>query len=391
MLATVLALIIILLSMAYCYLKCDALTSFATLISGVLGFIVAFAYYESLGGWMLGMGYGGQWAMPLVYVLLFVITFAVMRTVGDQVLGSGIELGDLAKRITAVICGLLLGVIISGVVLISLSLAPLAAKWPYPRFAESGLDASSLRSAKKPLVNADGFVAGLFGWISKGSLSSGKSFAVYHDDYISEIRMNRLKVKDGIYSVAGKDSIAVPKKGVRKLDGDNDNLTVVRMELRDSDIKKGGAKDPDRNVSFTLSQVRLVCKKKGQGQTDTRGAGQVVYPEGRVVTRKRLDNKAENKPLTGPMTGRFFEKRNLDEMITVPSGDFKAGKARLDIAFDVPSGMEPVLLAFKQNAVTKVPASVPASDENEELLRTGGQSATESGAGSSGPSDPNGY
>ena len=387
MVATVIALIIVLLSVAYFYLKCGALASFSTFIAGVVGLIVAFGYYEALGGFILSKGHGGQWGLPLVYVFLFVIGFAIVRSAADFIMGEQVEFGTWITKITAVVCGILLGVIISGVVFVSMSLAPLGPKWPYKRFGDSGISIASLRSAKKPLINADGFVTGLFSWISKGSLSSSRSFAVYHDDFINQVHLNGLKAKESVYTVAGKKAVSVPGRGVRRLDSDNENLTVVRVKTNNADIKRGGAQDPGRKVSFMLSQVRLICKTKGQ--SDMRGSGVVVYPKGRVVSRRQAGDDAKIKELTGVMNGRVVVEQNLDDVITLTNEELKPDGPKLDLAFDVPEGMEAVLLEFKQNAVTKVPSTVSASEENEEFLRAGGKT-TPDGEGNTAGANVNG-
>jgi hypothetical protein len=382
MVATVIALIIILLSVAYLYLKCGALASFSTFIAGVVGLVVAFAYYESLGGFILSKGHLGQWALPLVYILLFVTAFAIVRSAADFIMGEQVEFGALITKITAVVCGILLGMIISGAVFVTMSLAPLGPKWPYKRFADSGISIRSLDSPSKPLINADGFAAGLFSWISKGSFSSKKSFAVYHDDFVNQVHLNGLKAKESVYTIAGKKAVSIPSRGIRTLGSDNENLTMVRLTVKNGPIERGGAQDPDSKVSFTLSQIRLICKdKNAKSDSPTSGSGVAVYPKGRVVGRRQAAEDAKIKELTGLMDGRVVLEQNLDDIITLTSDDLKADGPKLDIAFDVPANMEAVLLEFKQNAVTKAPPTVQASEENEDFLRTGGKTEPDGNPG----------
>ena len=394
MLAMVLILIIVLLSVAHFYLKSGALVSFATFAAAVFGVIVAFAYYEPLTNMLLTRGYGGQWASAGIYMVLFVLTFAVIRTAADFMFGQDVELGNVITKMMAIVCGIVTGLIVSGVVLVALAMAPIPAKWHYARLGDgdSAVTAANIRSPSKPLIRADGIVTGLFGWISRGSLSSKKSFAVYHTDFLNQVHLNNYTAKKKVYTVAGNRAVRVPKKGVRKLDGDNDNLTVVRMEVKNADIKKGGARDAEGDVTFTLGQVRLICKKNGQ--TDTRGSAVAFYPEGRIVSRRRADKKAEKKNLTGVMNGRVLEKRSLDKIIKLGRDEFmiggKSADARVDLAFDVPSSMEAVLLEFKQNVAVEVPASTPASEEAEQLLNSSGRkSPVGRGPAITGPGDPN--
>lgn len=390
MFAMIFILIVVLLSVAHFYLKSGALVSFATFAGAVFGIIVAFTYYEPLAGQLLSRGYGRQWALPGIYVLLFVLTFAVFRAAADLIFAQDIELHTVITKTTAVICGMLTGLIISGVMIIAVAMAPTSAKWPYPRLGDGqrAVTVANIGSPANPLIRADSFVTSLFSWISRGSLSSHKSFAVYHTDFLNQVHLNNYKAKEKVYTVAGKSAISVPKKGVRKLDSDNDNLTVVRMEVKNADIKKGGAKGSEGDVAFTLGQVRLICKPKGQ--TDTGGSAIAIYPEGRVVSRR----KADGEDLTGAMSGRVLVKRSLDEIIKLDRDEFKIGNrgadARVDLAFKVPPGKEGVLLEFKQNVAVSVPASVPASEEAERLLNSAGRkSPVGGGRGIPGPGDPN--
>jgi len=394
MVAIILILIITILSVAHFYLKSGALVSFATFAAAVFGVIVAFTYYEPLTNMLLSRGYGGQWALAGIYVLLFVFTFAIIRTAADFMFGQDVDLGNVITKITAIVCGVVTGLIISGVVLVALALAPTSPKLPYARLGDgdSAVTIAKMRSPGKPLIRADGIVAGLFGWISKGSLSSKKSFAVYHDDFLNQVHLNNYMARKKVYTVAGNRAVRVPKKGVRKLDSDNDNLTVVRMEVKNADIKSGGARGADGDVAFMLGQVRLICKPKNQ--TDTRGSGVAVYPEGRIVSRRRADKDAEKKDLTGALSGRVLEKRSLGEIIKLERDDFKIGGksagARVDLAFKVPSDKEAVLLEFKQNVAVEVPSSSLASEEAEQLLNSsGGKPAAGGSRTVTGPGDPN--
>ena len=396
MLAMILILITVLLSVAHFYLKSGALVSFATFAAAVFGVIVAFAYYEPLTNMLLSRGYGGQWALAGIYVVLFVLTFAVIRTAADFMFGQDVDLGYVITKITAIVCGVLTGLIISGVVLVALAMAPTSAKWPYARLGDgnSAVTAANIRSPSKPLIRADGIVTELFSWISRGSLCSKKSFAVYHTDFLNQVHLNNYMARKKVYTVAGNRAVRVPKKGVRKLDSDNDNLTVVRMEVKNADVKKGGARGAEGDVTFTLGQVRLICKRKN-GQIDTRGSADAVYyPEGRIVDSRIADKEADKKNLTGAMSGRVLEKRSLDEIIKLDREEFKIGDrsadARIDLAFKVPPGMEGVLLEFKQNVAVNVPASVPASEEAERLLNSAGRKSPAGGGPAiTGPGDPN--
>jgi hypothetical protein len=385
MLVLLVIVIIVLLAMAQFYLKSKAMTSFATMMAAIFGSVLAFSYYEPVSGFLIARGQGGQWAQAGIFIVLFIFSFGLLRVLADVIWDPDTDFGAIATKVSAVVCGLATGLIISGVVVVALAMTPSAAKWPYPRFGDGQTAISDVRSAKRPPIGADGLVCGLFSWMSKGSLSSSRSFAVYHTGFLDQLHLNGYKAKGGVSRVAGKDAITVPRKGLRRLDGDNDNLTAVRMEVRRGSIKQGGAGEGKDGVSFMLGQVRLVCKK--QGADNTRGAGEAVYPEGRIVPR-RSDPEGKGKALTGVMSGRVMMPGTLDEVVTFTNDDFtRSGRAALDLAFQIPSGMQPVLLEFKDNVVVSVGGVEPASEETEAALREGGAS-TDGGGDSSQPQRP---
>jgi hypothetical protein len=248
------------------------------------------------------------------------------------------------------------GVIVSGVLLITIAMAPTSPKWPYRRFGEEdrALTLSQINNPKKALFNADSLTAGLFAWMSKGSLSSSNSFDVYHADFIDQLHLNSQRAKEEVCIISGNKAIVVPSKyGVRTKEVDERQITFVRMGISDKGIAEGGAKDSKGNVEFTLSQVRLICKKQSQTNAMA-GSAKAIYPRGYIFKRKK-------------------EEAGLDNIIIVDRGDFKRARsygrvAWFDMLFDVPGSMTPVLLEFKQSAVAELPRPVASSDEIEQQL-----------------------
>jgi len=355
MLITVGIIIIIVLSMAQFYLKCSVLTAFITMISAVFALVAAFNYYEIIAYQFISRGRGGQWAQPLCFIFTFVVAFALVRAIADQLLAAEIHFGVLATRITAVVCSVVVGVIFSGVLLITIAMAPTSPKWPYRRFGEEerNLSLSQINNPNKAFLNTDSLTAGLFAWMSKGSLSSSSSFDVYHADFIDQLHLNSQKAKEDVCIITGNEAVVVPAKyGVRTREVDERQITFVRMGISGKDITEGGAKDSEGNVVFTLSQVRLICKKQGRTNA-TAGSAKAIYPRGYIFKRKK-------------------KEADLDNLITVGRDDFKRGSygrvAWFDMLFDVPGSMTPVLLEFKQSAVAELPRPVAGSDEIEQQL-----------------------
>jgi hypothetical protein len=368
MVITLAVIAIILLSAAYFYLKSPVIASFAMLISSIVAMAVSFSYYEPLADMLINTGRGGQWAHSGCFALLFIVTIVILRVACDYLVGANIDFGIIVTRSAAVICGLLTGMIVSGVFVITIAIMPLSQKWPYARFeVDRSPVASDIRNAAgKSFLNTDGFTAGLFSWISKGSMSSEKSFAVYHAGFLDQIHLNRLtpvKKKAAPDTnrrsrrpvaapevekptiIASSQAIEVGKTGFQMQE---DNRTIIQMDISGKEIADGGSIDESGMVSFTLSQVSLVCKEKNQ-PLNTAGSGLAVYPE------KYIAKDTSNT-----------DGASLGELITFSRADFK-GRGRtaaIKLAFDVPNSMRPVLLRFKQNAITGLPKKTTAEEAN---------------------------
>lgn len=365
MIALIVVAVIILACIFYFYLKCPVLSCIATVFSAIIGVIVAFNFYETLASIMITKDYMPNWAHSLCFLLLFLITTVVIRLAADQTVRSKVEFFDIPKYIIIIISGIAVGTIASGVLIISLSMSPMAPKLPYERFAGSALKANTIRPAKSGYT--DSFTAWLFSQISKGPLSSDKSFAVLHSDFIDQIHLNRIKAggDSGVTPIAGKDSLVVPPKiGVRK----SDSRIIIRAGLNKATISTGGITDNAQKAEFTLSQIRLIYKDKNQ-DSDISGKAKVAYPEQCIFPGKR----------SRPTEDEENPKTDLTKVFSLTRNDFKAIRkygslAWIDLVFKLPPGSIPVILQFKQGAISDIlPKPVTSTDDIEQQLRDFGK------------------
>ena len=338
---------ITILCVAHLYLKSSTPRSFAAVIAAVIAVIAALGYYETASDILISKGHGGQWVQPAIFAIIFFAVLAVTKSLADFLLPRSVEFSQLSARIGGVVCGVIAGVIMSGVLFIALALCPLSDRWPYARFEQGNIN---ITSPNKSLLNSDEIVGALFSWISKGSMSSDKSFAVYHANFIDQLHLNRHKAKeDGVYTIAAAEAVVLPEKnGVRIEDVDQRSYTIVRMGIKGGEIDRGGAMDKDGGISFTPSQVRILCKQKDQA-ADMTGSARPVYPEAQLLENELIPVR-------------------LDKTINVSRGEFESvssyGRvAWIDIAFSVPADMRPILLEFKQNAVAQLPKAVVGTAE----------------------------
>ena len=348
--ASLAVVLVILLCAAYQYLKGTLVKAFAMIIITICASVVAFGYFEILANVFINRSANSRhlslvpWAQPLSFVLLFVLAFAILQTIANKLTRHPIDLGLWPERIGRVVCGIFLGLILSGILLTALAMAPLPNKYPYQRFDQINPNAEK---PKKVLFNADGFATGWFSMISKGSFSGKRSFATLHPAFLDQVFLNRHKIADDISITTSSQAIELPRKaaawpapdalkdseGNRILQKIGHSPTIVRVGIKKSAIKDAG--------KFTLSQLRLVCKQKTDAE-NLRGKGKNIYPIGYLKTAEQI------------------QKKRLNDQIKLEHADFNDKARWLDFVFEIPNNFLPVLVEFKQNNIARVPPLVPA-------------------------------
>jgi hypothetical protein len=372
--ASIVVVLLILGCAAFQYFKGTVLRAFATIIVAICASLVAFNFFEAFANVFISRGDGSRfislvpWAQSLCFVLLFVLTFAILQTGLTLLTRQPVDLGVLPERIGRVICGILLGLITSGLLLTALAMGPLSTSYPYKRFDPTKLD---VESPDRALFNADGLATGLFSVLSNGSFSGKRSFAALHPAYLDQLFFNRFtRVGDTSIVSSLSPAIEVPRPAVwpaseavreqadrfatelRSRGGrvaydeagksvtlpaspkGNCDTTIVRIGIKKRAIR-GAAKV--NGGAFTPAQLRLICKRKGSGNEGLAGKGINVYPVGYLKTADEMQIRPEIKLATSD-----FERN--------------ANTKEIDFVFRVPSGFEPVLVQFKNNSVVEIPA-----------------------------------
>ena len=369
--ASLIVVVIILACAAIQYQWGTLVKAFAAIIAAICASVVAFSYFEVLANVFISRGDDSRflslvpWAQPLCFLLLLVVTFAILQTAIALLVRKPIDLGFLPERIGRVVCGILLGLIISGLLLTAFEMAPLSVKWPYQRFDPMRLEPEN---PSRVLLNADGLATGLFSIISNGSLSGKRSFATIHPNYLDQLFLNRLidtgdtsiissvspaivvpkpavwpaseavgeqvarfvselKTRGGklVYDQAGK-SVPVPVSPKNGYDP-----TIVRVGIKRTAIR-GAAKI--NGGAFTPSQLRLICKRKGYGKNRLAGKAINIYPIGYLTAKDKIQMSPE---------------------IKIGTQDFEGNARFIDFVFCVPNGFEPVLVEFKLNSIVEIP------------------------------------
>ena len=94
---TAIVILVMLTVLGYFYLKCSVMASLSTMIILIIATILTFSYYEKLAELFVSRGYGVQWAHMGCFILIFVLSFALLRALRDLLVGgAAIDLGNPA-------------------------------------------------------------------------------------------------------------------------------------------------------------------------------------------------------------------------------------------------------------------------------------------------------
>ncbi len=340
---------LVLVIMAGCaalqYLKGSFIKSFASFMAALCAGFVAFGWFERLADFLfIRRDTMPAWAQLICFLLLFFVSFAILQVIIMLSSKPPVNLGLLPERIGRAVFGLALGLVISGVLLVAVAMAPLSNSYPYPRFPYG---TPNPQIPNKALLNPDGFVTGWFSIASSGSLSGTNSFAVMHGDFLNQLFLSRYDTGKGISVLAPAGSIRIPNKaaawsapeGLKNTEGrpvpskSGRELIIVRVGFTGTFVRTGG--------TFIPGQLRLACKEKN-AEASFQDSAESIYPAGYLKTPDQL------------------QTTRLDEQIKVQSSELKEGVKWFDFAFYIPSGTKPVVICFKDNIILNVPPMVSA-------------------------------
>lgn len=314
----------------------------------ILGAVIAFSYYDSLGGWAAGRLY--EYAHPVSLLALFVIPLLVVRELFDRFLGGNVLLGVWADRIAGGAMGLVVALVIVGMLTISVQLLPMkAAIFDYEPY-----DSTLMEKDGGPIRLAGRFTLGLVGRLSDGALKpivGEASFDSRHDDLLLEAYCARSRPMGGRAGTkpdalevdrafvlspdqpgmtALLDSVPVYRQPL--LDVEESKVMVVRVKVNESarSERKG-----DSWFRLPATHFRLVTK-----------SGRGFYPVGYLTF-------AGIWRLNGAQTDARIAKVG-EIMVARPGGPTKL---TVDWVYRLPRAEEPDYVVFRRTAMAPVMAA----------------------------------
>jgi hypothetical protein len=336
------------------YYKGGLLKGFVVLLSVIIGIMVSMNFFEYLAGF--ATGYIGAKAYPLVLGLVFAFTAVLIVELARKLLKYEVSFDPLVEHVGGIVLGAFAGYLVAGMVLILIGLAPYRITWLYSRF--DGQVNFPPEPTKAPL-NPDGFVAGMAGFLSAGSMQGTNSFGLVHADYPDQIALDRIKLENVTpFAQAGvidldKINIRPALEGLKKAGGEHEELapvsgqTLMLLRFKFNSTLAEIDSDSGGQGKLVLAQLRLitVSQHARTGPEELQGTGNVVYPAGYIDEAGLF--------VAGPLTAE----------IEPPA------EKVFEVAYYVPADQVPVLIQFKDNVVEQVrlarPVATPAEGTSE--------------------------
>jgi hypothetical protein len=366
---------------------------FSALIMAVLSIfsaVVAFNYYEPLAELVAPHQPASAHAVSLFG--LFVIVLLVLRVLFDLFLSGNVVLGVWADRVGGGVLGLVSGMILVGVLTVSLEMLP----WGPSILMYRDFDKTLQRQSSLAPFFPDEFTVGLMGLLSDGSLASGKSWTAQHPNFIRENFGFRNDAGIDARLGAPENSIKVPWAHARPNDrqGWRADLPLELPMLTESEIR-------DSVVLVVRTQVADSARSEVEGGGNwwrlpathfqlVTAQGRRLYPVAYLtrgnVTPPRRGGFDSYKAYRGAGTSEDWtavppEPAKNDDMpqlaqLAVQRKWYSDGGPEwlnVDWVYYLPDGDEPAYLVFRRAWRVKVPEmslqALPVSDDQPALLR----------------------
>ena len=366
--ASLAVVLIILGCSALMYFKGTVVKAIGMIIIAIFSSVVAFGYFEVLSNVIISRGNEGSllslvpWAQALCFSLLFIVTFGLLQTAATFLARHRVDLGFLPEIIGRIVCGIILGFIISGILLTALQMVPLDLSYPYQRFDPSSLDPDNPSGV---LLNADGFATGLFDIISNGSFSGKNSFKTIHPNYLDQLFMNRLIGKTSNVSGASP-AIEVPKPAVwpaSQAVKEQVDKFVSELRTRGGKVayEPGGKSVPipiSTEGSYNPTIVRVGIKKRAIYREAKVNGGAFTPSQLRLICTRSTGEAVNAYPM-GYLKAK--DEMELFPELNIAIGDVEGYARYIVFVFCVPSGYEPAMVEFKLNSIVEIPTEAIVS------------------------------
>lgn len=360
-----LAVIVLVLVLAYTWALRGFFNALLHLVATIVGGAIAFAVWEHVSllivsvspqtGFLRFVG-GVAWSAGLL--VPFAVATLIVRTILDKIIRANIGIADSANMVGGGLCGLAIGVLTIGMVVIGVNgtrfgAAMLGYKplWYNPERIQGG---GSLKMSDSLWVPVDRLTGALYSGLSRHAFSSSEPLGKWYPDLHAAVYANRIAPEgDSPRTAYAKDDVSLlsrysvgapggsPVRDLLTFDQDGQGVSQPYADTHGEAVASGtvegfvlsfnaSAKDPARKgagqVVMSNGQARLVCRA-GDGSTFN------VFPVAMISQAASSDN----------VYGRWRYEAEGDFFASVGG----ASTVNLALEFVVPAGAEPLGLFVK--------------------------------------------
>ncbi len=350
---------------------------------------VAFGFYEKVTDLATAqLGLSAAYAAPAALVLLFVITFALLRYLADNYIRGNVRIPAALDWGGAVVCGIVNAQLIVGVAVIAIMMLPLRSaekskvlgfvryeRVPEERDPEHG---ELVKFERHNLwLRSDEFTVGLVNLLSGGSLRGQTTFREVYPDFIEA-------VYDSANTVQPESSPA-PYRDKKVGDGFKKGVAVeswwVETKPVNARYAKGvpTAKKPDpgfQRIAFKPAPGKKligmeIVLKKAAADRDKRAFAHLFRP-----TMLRLVGRVGDKPVqvTPRILGNVDRRLKGGLRVVDPDTNCEvpaSGRALIYAYFEVDEGFQPKFLEYRRFA--RAPVGPPSENAPQLVFSIGGE------------------
>lgn len=327
----------------------------------ILSAAIAFNYYEPMAAWLgelMAEQHAGYF-QPVSLMGIFILTLGVLRILADMFIRSNVTLGMWPDRIAGGALGIVSGMVIVGMLTVSMQLMPFEASiLTFKPFN----DALERESGIAPFY-PDQFTVALMETVSAGSLAAGPNsgFERRHDNLLREAHAyrNRAELHGRVYAQSDDllqlQAWEAPAQAAPLLDLPENPLIdppgatkdyVVRFTL-DNDVRDDVPADQeDKNERFRLPATHFRLVTQG---------GESYYPLA-YLTQGTGGWEAHAAP-------REQEQTALADLAVVrPYVDKEVTPSlSVDWVYRIPADQEPSYVEFRRVAKQEIPSPLVVS------------------------------
>lgn len=287
---------------AYAWAARGGFSSLLNCLCVVLAGAVAFGLWEHVATWFVDAGSGRGMGSLLADIawgaglaIPFAIALAIFRGITDSLIRKNLKFTSTSDWIVGAIFGLISGVIVSGIAVLSLSGMRIGSDaWGYEAISTDS--AGNVQRGSALWVPTDRLTAAMYGRLSKGTFSTSEPLAEWNPDPAVFQATTRASYTDGTgrtviqrkdFDIIGRyvlDPAKLklpappkdPKAAVPPSSANPNDLRADAMDPTAQNIKLFEGESPDKNAKLwgVLVKFRAGAKERTSGQF-VMGNGQV--------------------------------------------------------------------------------------------------------------------